>query len=32
MSKAYTDGCACGAIRFQIIGKPLFSKHCQGPR
>lgn len=29
MNKAYTGGCACGAIRFEIAGEPLFSNHCQ---
>jgi hypothetical protein len=29
MTKAYTGGCACGAIRFEIAGEPLFSNHCQ---
>ena len=29
MSKAYTGGCACGAIRFEIADEPLFQNHCQ---
>lgn len=29
MSKPYTGGCACGAIRYEIIGDPIFSNHCQ---
>lgn len=29
MSEAYTGGCACGAIRYEIAGEPLFSNHCQ---
>ena len=29
MSEAYTGGCACGAIRYQISGEPLVSNHCQ---
>jgi hypothetical protein len=29
MSKAYTGGCACGAIRYEIPGAPVFSNHCQ---
>ena len=29
MSEAYTGGCACGAIRFEISGEPLFQNHCQ---
>ncbi|HVJ33127.1 MAG TPA: GFA family protein [Terriglobia bacterium] len=26
---AYTGGCACGAIRYEIGGEPVFSNHCQ---
>jgi hypothetical protein len=29
MSTPYTGGCACGAIRFDIAGPPLFQNHCQ---
>jgi hypothetical protein len=29
MSEAYTGGCACGAIRYEISGAPLFENHCQ---
>lgn len=29
MSKTYTGGCACGAIRYEISGEPFFSNHCQ---
>ncbi len=29
MSKAYTGGCACGAIRYEISQEPIFSNHCQ---
>lgn len=29
MTKACTGGCACGAIRFEIAGKPIFSNDCQ---
>ncbi len=29
MSQAYTGGCACGAIRFEIAAEPLFQNHCQ---
>ena len=29
MSKAYTGGCACGAIRYEIAGEPVFSNDCQ---
>ncbi|MBL8833752.1 MAG: GFA family protein [Rhodospirillales bacterium] len=29
MSKSYGGGCACGAIRYEISGEPVFSNHCQ---
>ncbi|KOF15094.1 aldehyde-activating protein [Ensifer adhaerens] len=29
MSKAYIGGCACGAIRYEISGEPIFSNDCQ---
>lgn len=29
MSDAFTGGCACGAIRYEILGDPLFMNHCQ---
>jgi hypothetical protein len=29
MSMAYTGGCACGAIRYEIAGEPLVSNDCQ---
>lgn len=29
MSDAYTGGCACGAIRYEITGEPVFMNHCQ---
>ena len=29
MSKAYTGGCACGAVRYEISGEPMFSNDCQ---
>ena len=29
MSKPYTGGCACGAIRYEIAAEPLFSNDCQ---
>lgn len=29
MRKAYIGGCACGAIRYEISGEPVFSNHCQ---
>jgi len=27
--KAYAGGCACGKIRYEISGEPVFSNHCQ---
>jgi hypothetical protein len=29
MSEPYTGGCACGTIRFEITGEPLFQNDCQ---
>jgi hypothetical protein len=29
MSNAFTGGCACGAIRYEISSEPVFSNHCQ---
>jgi hypothetical protein len=29
MSKAYTGGCSCGAIRYAIPSEPVFMNHCQ---
>jgi len=29
MSHAYTGGCACGDIRYEISGEPIFMNHCQ---
>lgn len=29
MTDAYTGGCACGAIRYEIAAAPVFSNHCQ---
>ncbi|OQW53063.1 MAG: aldehyde-activating protein [Proteobacteria bacterium SG_bin9] len=29
MSKSYTGGCACGAIRYEVADQPLFQNHCQ---
>ncbi|MEO8318318.1 MAG: GFA family protein [Bradyrhizobium sp.] len=29
MSKDYTGGCACGAIRYTIACEPVFMNHCQ---
>ena len=29
MSKAFTGGCACGAIRYEISAEPIFMVDCQ---
>jgi len=29
MTKSYTGGCACGAIRYEISAEPVFQNHCQ---
>jgi hypothetical protein len=29
MSDAYTGGCACGAIRYEISAEPIFANDCQ---
>ena len=29
MARPYTGGCACGAIRYEIAGEPVFSNDCQ---
>lgn len=29
MSTPYTGGCACGAIRYEIAGEPIFMNDCQ---
>jgi len=29
MSEAYTGGCACGAIRYEVADEPVFMNHCQ---
>ena len=29
MSAPYTGGCACGAIRYEIAGEPVFMNDCQ---
>lgn len=29
MDKAFTGGCACGAVRYEIDGAPMFQNLCQ---
>lgn len=29
MSRTWSGGCACGAVRYEIAGEPVFSNHCQ---
>jgi hypothetical protein len=29
MSKVYSGGCACGAIRYETSSEPIFENHCQ---
>src|SRR5271168_3055253 len=29
MSAAYTGGCACGAVRYEISAEPIFMNDCQ---
>ncbi len=29
MREAYQGGCACGAVRYEISGEPVFQNHCQ---
>ncbi len=29
MTHTYSGGCACGAIRYEIPGEPVFMNHCQ---
>jgi hypothetical protein len=29
MSRSYSGGCACGAIRYDIAAEPVFANHCQ---
>ncbi|RVA88978.1 aldehyde-activating protein, partial [Mesorhizobium sp. M7A.F.Ca.US.006.04.2.1] len=29
MTKRYTGGCACGAIRYETNDEPIFQNHCQ---
>ena len=32
MSEAYTGGCACGAIRYEISAEPMFDERLPVPR
>jgi hypothetical protein len=29
MTKSYSGGCACGAIRYETSSQPIFENHCQ---
>jgi len=29
MANPYTGGCACGRVRYEISGEPIFSNDCQ---
>ena len=29
MGKVYSGGCACGAVRYEISGEPIFMNDCQ---
>ena len=29
MSKSYSGGCACGGVRYEISGEPIFMNDCQ---
>jgi len=29
MNDIWTGGCACGAVRYEIVGEPVFANHCQ---
>ncbi|KXF75452.1 aldehyde-activating protein [Paramesorhizobium deserti] len=29
MTRPYTGGCACGAIRYETSSEPIFENHCQ---
>lgn len=29
MTRRYIGGCACGALRYEIAGEPVFQNHCQ---
>lgn len=29
MTRSYTGGCACGAIRYETTSEPIFQNHCQ---
>ena len=29
MTKPYCGGCACGAVRYEATGEPVFQNHCQ---
>lgn len=29
MTRPYLGGCACGAVRYEAPGEPIFQNHCQ---
>ena len=29
MSQSYTGGCACGAVRYEVLGEPILMVDCQ---
>ena len=31
MTKSYTGGCACGALRYETSSEPIAESHCQCP-
>jgi hypothetical protein len=29
MTRPYRGGCACGRLRYETVGEPIFENHCQ---